>query len=85
MSEVLAWIIFLAICGAILSAIFAQVWEEAKEIGAEQQKHKDFRELNHWKQKASHPMVHIKEMDGDVSNSKSKTVNMTVNEVLLRR
>ena len=85
MSEVLAWIIFLVICGAILSAIFSQVWEDAKEIGAEQQKHKDFRELNHWKQKANHPMVHIKEMDGDVRNSKAKTVNMTVNEFILRR
>lgn len=67
MSEVLAWIIFLVICGAILSAIFSQVWEDAKEIGAEQQKRKDFRELNHWKQKASHPMLHIKDTDGKES------------------
>lgn len=65
MSTFLAWLIFFVIIGWILFGIFAQVWEDAKEIGAEQQKRKDFREVNHWKQKAQHTMVHIKDMDGE--------------------
>jgi hypothetical protein len=85
MGTLIEWLIFFAIIGIILTAVFAQVWEDAKEIGAEQQKRKDFREVNHWKQKAQHPMLHIKEIDGDVRNSKRKTVNMTVNEFVLRK
>lgn len=85
MATIFEWLIFLTIIGVMLAGIFTQVWEEAKEIGAEQQKRKDFREVNSWKQKAQHPMVHIKDMDGDVRNSKAKTVNMTVNEFILRR
>lgn len=65
MSTFIAWLIFFAIVGLILTAIFAQVWDEAKEIGAEQQRRKDFREVNHWKQKAQHPMIFIKELDGE--------------------
>ena len=85
MGTLIEWLIFFAIIGIILTAVFAQVWEDAKEIGAEQQKRKDFREVNHWKQKAQHPIVHIKDMDGDVRNSKAKTVNMTVNEFVIRK
>lgn len=85
MSTFMACVICFGIIGWILVGIFAQVWEDAKEIGAEQQKKKDFREVNHWKQKATHPIVHIKEMDGDVRNSKRKTVNMTVNEFVIRK
>lgn len=65
MSNFIAWVIFFAIGGLILTAIFAQVWDEAKEIGAEQQRRKDFRETNHWKQKAQHPITHIKVLDGE--------------------
>lgn len=65
MSTVFAWLIFLAIVGVMMVAIFAQVWQESAEIAKEQQRHKDFRELNRWKQKAQHPIVHIKDMDGE--------------------
>lgn len=65
METLIEWLIFFAIIGIILTAVFAQIWEDAKEIGAEQQKRKDFREVNHWKQKASHPMLHIKDLDGE--------------------
>ena len=65
MSTFFAWVICIGIIGIILIAMFAQVWEDAKEIGAEQQKRKDFREVNHWKQKAQHPMLHIKDLDGE--------------------
>ena len=65
MGTLIEWLIFFAIIGIILTAVFAQVWEDAKEIGAEHQKRKDFREVNHWKQKAQHPMVHIKDLDGE--------------------
>ena len=65
MSNFIAWLIFFAIVSLILLAIFAQVWDDAKEIGAEQQRRKDFRETNHWKQRANHPMVFIKELDGE--------------------
>lgn len=85
MSNFIAWVILFAIGGLILLAIFAQVWDDAKEIGSEEQRKKDFREVNHWEQKSRHPMVHIKVLDGDVRNSKAKTVNMTVNEFILRR
>ena len=65
MSTFIAWLIFFAIVGLILTAIFAQVWDDAKEIGAEQQRRKDFRETNHWKQKAQHTITHIKVLDGE--------------------
>ena len=65
MNTIIAWVILFAIVGLILTAIFAQVWDEAKEIGAEQQRRKDFWENNHWKQKAQHTMVHIKVLDGE--------------------
>ena len=65
MSTFFAWVICIGIIGIILIAMFAQVWEDAKEIGAEQQKRKDFREVNHWKQKAQHPMLHVKDLDGE--------------------
>jgi hypothetical protein len=64
-SNFIAWVIFFAIVGLILLAIFAQVWDDAKEIGAEQQRRKDFRETNHWKQKAQHQITHIKVLDGE--------------------
>ena len=64
MSTFFAWVICIGIIGIILFALFAQVWDDAKEIGAEQQRRKDFRETNHWKQKAQHPMVHIKVIGG---------------------
>ena len=85
MSTFMAWLIFFGIIGIILFALFAQVWGDAKEIGAEEQRKHDWRELNYWEQKSRHPMVHIKVLDGDVRNSKAKTVNMTVNEFILRR
>lgn len=65
MSTFMAWLVFFVIVGLILLALFAQVWDEAKEIGAEQQRRKDFRETNHWKQKAQHPITHIKVLDGE--------------------
>jgi hypothetical protein len=64
-SNFIAWVIFFAIVGLILLAIFAQVWDDAKEIGAEQQRRKDFRETNHWKQKAQHQITHINVLDGE--------------------
>ena len=85
MSTVIAWLIFFAIIAVMLLGIFAQVWEESAEIAREEQRKKDFREINHWEQKSRHPMVHVKVLDGDVRNSKAKTVNMTVNEFILRR
>ena len=65
MNTIIAWVILFAIGGLILLAIFAQVWDDAKEIGAEQQRRKDFRETNHWKQKAQHQITHIKVLDGE--------------------
>lgn len=65
MGTLIEWLIFFAIIGIILTAVFAQIWADAKEIGAEQQKRKDFREVNHWKQKAQHPMLHVKDLDGE--------------------
>ena len=65
MNTIIAWLVFFVIVGLILLALFAQVWDDAKEIGAEQQRRKDFREVNHWKQKAQHTMVHIKVLDGE--------------------
>lgn len=65
MSNFIAWVIFFAIVSLILTAIFVQVWDDAKEIGAEQQRRKDFRETNHWKQKAQHQITHIKVLDGE--------------------
>ena len=65
MGTILEWLIFFVIIGWILVGIFAQVWEDAKEIGAEEQRKKDFRETNHWKQKAQHPITHIKVLDGE--------------------
>lgn len=85
MSTFMAYVICFGIIAWILVGIFAQVWEESAEIAREEQRKADWREVNYWKQKSKHPMVHIKEMDGDVRNSKAKTVNMTVNEFILRR
>ena len=65
MSNFIAWVILFAIVGLILTAIFVQVWDDAKEVGAEQQRRKDFRETNHWKQKAQHQITHIKVLDGE--------------------
>lgn len=65
MSTVLAWLIFFVILAWILVGLFAQVWEESAEIAREEQKRKDWRELNRWKQRASHTMVHIKDLDGE--------------------
>lgn len=65
MSTVIAWLIFFAIIAVMLLGIFAQVWEESAEIAREEQRKKDFREVNCWKQKAQHPMVHIKVLDGE--------------------
>ena len=85
MSTFLAWGVVLGIIGLIILALFAQVWDDAQDIAREEQRQKDWREVNYWKQKSRHPMVHIKVLDGDVRNSKAKTVNMTVNEFILRR
>ena len=65
MNTSIAWLVFFVIVGLILLALFAQVWDEAKEIGAEQQRRKDFREANYWKQKAQHTITHIKVLDGE--------------------
>ena len=65
MSTLLAWLIFFVIIGWILVGIFAQVWEESAEIAKEKQRRKDWREVNYWRQKSQHPMVHIKDMDGE--------------------
>ena len=65
MSTFMAYVTCFGIIGWILVGIFAQVWEESAEIAKEQQKREDFREVNHWKQKATHPIVHIKDMDGE--------------------
>ena len=85
MSAFMAYVICFGIIGWILVGIFAQVWEESAEIAREEQRKADWREVNYWKQKSKHPITHIKVMDGDVRNSKAKTVNMTVNEFILRR
>ena len=68
MSTFMAYVICFGIIGWILVGIFAQVWEDAKEIGAEQQKREDFREVNYWKQKSQHPILHIKDTDGKETN-----------------
>lgn len=65
MSTVIAWLIFFAIIAVMLLGIFAQVWEESAEIAREEQREQDWREVNYWKQKSQHPMVHIKVLDGD--------------------
>lgn len=65
MSTFMAYVICFGIIGLILFALFVQVWDDAKEIGAEQQRRKDFREANYWKQKAQHPITHIKVLDGE--------------------
>ena len=63
MSTLLAWGICLGIIGLILMAIFAQVWDDAKEIAREEQKKKDWREVNYWKQKALRPVARIQVID----------------------
>lgn len=68
MSTVLAWMIFFVIIGWILVGIFAQVWEESAEIAREEQRKADWREVNYWKQKSKHPMLHIKDTDGKETN-----------------
>ena len=68
MSTFMAWVIFFGIIAWMLVGIFAQVWEESAEIAREEQRKRDFRELNHWKQKANHPILHIKDTDGKESN-----------------
>ena len=68
MSTFIAYVICFGIVGLIFLALFAQVWDDAKEIGAEQQRRKDFRETNHWKQKAQHPILHIIDTDGKEFN-----------------
>lgn len=65
MNTIIAWLVFFVIVGLILLALFAQVWDDAKEIGSEEQRKKDFREVNHWKQKAQHTITHIKVLDGE--------------------
>lgn len=67
MSTVIAWLIFFGILAWILIGLFAQVWEESAEIAREEQRKRDFRELNRWKQKAAHPILHIKDTDGKES------------------
>lgn len=68
MSTVIAWLIFFAIIAVMLLGIFAQVWEESAEIAREEQRKKDFREVNHWKQIAQHPILHITDTDGKEFN-----------------
>ena len=68
MSTFMAYVICFGIIGWILVGLFAQVWEESAEIAKEQQKREDFREVNHWKQKANHPILHIKDTDGKETN-----------------
>jgi hypothetical protein len=63
----MAYVICFGIIGWILVGIFAQVWEESAEIAREEQRKQDFRELNRWKQKAAHPILHIKDTDGKES------------------
>lgn len=65
MSTVIAWLIFFAIIAVMLLGIFAQVWEESAEIARVEQREQDWREVNYWKQKSQHPMVHIKVLDGE--------------------
>lgn len=65
MKEFIEWTIFFIIVGVMLLGIFASVWEDAKEIGSEEQRELDWREVNYWKQKSQHPMVHIKVLDGE--------------------
>ena len=65
MKEFIEWLIFFAIVSLILLAIFAQVWDDAKEIGAEQQRRKDFREKSKWRYAAQHPLTDIKIIDGE--------------------
>ena len=68
MSTFMAWVIFFGIIAWMLVGIFAQVWEESAEIAKEQQKREDFLEVNYWKQKANHPILHIKDTDGKETN-----------------
>ena len=65
MGTILEWLIFFAIIAVMLLGIFAQVWEESAEIAREEQREQDWREVNYWKQKSQHPMVFIKELDGE--------------------
>jgi hypothetical protein len=65
MGTIIEWLIFLAIVGTMFVGLFAQVWEDAQEIAAEEQRKKDFREVNYWKQKSQHPITHVKVMDGE--------------------
>ena len=67
MSTFLAWGVVLGIIGLIILALFAQVWDDAKEIGAEQQRDKDFWTVHYWKQKAQHPILLIMDTDGKES------------------
>ena len=68
MSTFMAYMICFGIIGWILVGIFAQVWEDAKEIGAEEQREQDFLELNRYKQQVQHPILHIKDTDGKETN-----------------
>lgn len=68
MSTFMAYVICFGIIGWILFGIFAQVWEESAEIAREEQRKADWREVNYWKQKSQHPMVHIVDTDGKEYN-----------------
>jgi hypothetical protein len=61
----MAYVICFGIIGLILFALFVQVWDDAKEIGAEQQRRKDFREKSKWRYAAQHPLTDIKIIDGE--------------------
>lgn len=65
MKEFIEWTIFLVILGVMQFGIFASAWEDAKEIGAEEQRKKDFREKSKWRYAAQHPITHIKVLDGE--------------------
>ena len=65
MKEFIEWTIFFIIVGVMFLGIFASVWEDAKEIGAEEQREQDFWELNRYKQQVQHPITHIKVLDGE--------------------
>ena len=65
MKEFIEWTILFIIVGVMLLGIFASVWEDAKEVGVEEQRKKDFREKSKWRYAAQHPLTDIKIIDGE--------------------
>lgn len=65
MITLIKYAVCFAINFAILLYIYGWVAESEREIAEEEAEEKYRREIENWKQTAQHPMVLIKELDGE--------------------